>query len=206
MRSMAQRSLFGGALVSAGLVSAQAPAQSFNISRGSGNAYAIEYAGPSSDFDNTFNYGPFAVQSNAISEGISVGAYASGNATMIRASAFINDQTGLGGRAFGGCSYTYFTVDQDLTAAVNWDWTQVGSYGDAYLTDLSTGQLLLDTSGHTFGSQPLSLLSGHDYVVRGVAGVLGGTRHSFWEVSIPAPGTLGLLAAAGMVASRRRRR
>jgi hypothetical protein len=185
MGSRAQRSLFGGALVSAGLVATQVAAQSFNISRATGGGYVIEYASGTFDFDNSFAYGPFAVQSNVNSDGISVGAYASASSTTIRASAFINDQTGFGGRAFGASSYTYFTVSHDVTAVARWDWTQGGSYGSAYVTDLTAGQLLLDTSGLTSGSQLISLVSGHEYVVFCGAAVLGGTQQSFCEVSVP---------------------
>lgn len=201
MTSHTKRSLFGGALLAAGLM---APAQAQNLIIGYANAqtYAFDYFYGNGDLDSWVSSGPFTLSSSSVNNYASAYGKVEANNLHIRTEASAG---GFGGFAYGYDRFNYFNVDQDLTANVNWDFT--GGFGRVNIYDLTLNTNILSNGGSATGSTPLNLLQSHLYYIEGLSGAsLGhGDNISYWEMSVPAPGAAGLLGVAGLVAARRRR-
>jgi uncharacterized protein (TIGR03382 family) len=191
--------LFGGTLLAAGIAS-QAQAQ-FSFSYSRAHTYAYEWAFGSYDGDTFIGAGDFSISSTVANNYASAHGESSANALQIRTASSVS---GNGGFAYGYDVYSFFTVGQDASASVGWDWS--GGFGYLSIFDITDAALVFSDGGSSSGSSPISLLQGHEYYLSGYSVSQGeGNLSSFWEVNIPAPGSAGLLGLAGLVAMRRRR-
>lgn len=201
MTNTTKRSLFGGALLCAGLMAGEVQAQYFSFQYTSALTRATEYATNYSDFDSFVGGGFFEINSAAYfnNDGDIGYGYARmlGNQTAIQALADASN-----GFAYALVSPSYFQVDQNVLADITWDFT--GGFGNLDVYDVTNGSLMFDDAGQNSGLQTISLVAGHQYAMGGVAFALDG--HSEWTLSIvPTPGGAGLLGLVGLAAARRRR-
>ena len=207
------KTLFGGALMMAGMT-AGAAAQEFT-QPGNVPPYA-------DDFTAAYVYDFYAlggavggVQTNGgfpSSYGVGT-AYGSADAsitsTSLEASAEAVNNTDL---AFGfayGASYGYLGVTVDGVLNLAWDFTAEGAGGPLGVIEIvdwsAGGVLVFETDAFTAGTDSVALSAGTTYgiLVRANAGPGGSAFAS--AVLVPAPGVMGVLGAAGLVAARRRR-
>ncbi|MCB9846158.1 MAG: hypothetical protein H6811_09260 [Phycisphaeraceae bacterium] len=200
--------LFGGALLCAGIGSAQAqefdwvgaPYSHYNSS----GSYALDYSDfDPRDYDYAYGGGVF---STSISNDYGASS-AEGTATSFRANGSST------GNAYGfGITFNYhqFRVTQDATVDISWDMTAFDFNFGSHLSIFEVGGgSVFDTGFNTAGSGQASLLAGVNYALESVTGAgtlpgLGATS-AFALMTIPAPGSAGLLALAGLAAVRRRR-
>ena len=195
-----KRALFGGTLMAAGLIAPAAQAQ-FNFSYSYARAYAREYGYFTNDSAVFGGSGPFSIQADASSP------YATAHGDVMCSPSSVGTHasiTGNGGFAYGFDLVSTFTVGQNTVASVDWDWSQ--SYGYLRIDDQTLGSTIFIDFGSGSGSTPLALDSTHTYFFTGYSAARGQGDHStYWEVTVPAPGSAGLLGLAGLTAARRRR-
>ncbi len=205
MTSNTKRSLFGGALLAAGVVTA-AHGQNFAFQ----NSYSYVAA-----FD-AYDYSPFSYQYYAgagfhsVSASVdNAGSDIVASATQISNSSRSSAKNYLGG---GINFYSYFTVDNNGLANISWDFSADegagGQWIDSFLAinDLTTGGTVFITDlNNPIGSTQVNLDVQHQYYLQGVTVAWNGAGTSNFNVTIPAPGAAGLLGIAGLVAGRRRR-
>lgn len=201
MTSNTKRSLFGGALLSAGLTAGIANAQNFSFQNTLAESGAIEYATSTSDFDYFSGAGPFSIASSAY--GNSDGFVGYGYGRIYGSSTAIDafGQASNGG-GYGYAVFSYFQVDQNVNAQVSWDFS--GFDGTLTIYDVTGGfATIFNDGGNITGLTSLPLVAGNQYALQGYALAFDGTSN--WHVAIPTPGAAGLLGIAGLVAGRRRR-
>ncbi|MCB9846156.1 MAG: hypothetical protein H6811_09250 [Phycisphaeraceae bacterium] len=201
--------LFGGALLCAGIGSAQAqefdwsssPYSSTNLSY----SIVLDYSDSvPRDYDQHFGAGPF---STFVSSDYGV-ASGEGTATFFRTE---TRSTHTANSLANTLHSLAFRVTADATIDISWDMTAFGFGTQNFMNlfDLSDGSTIFDTGINTAGSGHLSLLAGGDYGIACtlVAGTPPGGQPgtNFALITIPAPGGVGLLALAGLVSVRRRR-
>jgi hypothetical protein len=206
MMNNATKGLFGGALLSAGLMTGAANAQQFQVGYTAAHAYAFT---GSSVHAYQYGSGPFIL--NPVSS----------NNYGDAASAYMNfGPGGLGASvsAFSAYGYviahsrnfvSYFTVDQPFNSTVAWDFTQAGGFFNNYLQidDMTNGGNLLFQQSFSNGSQQVAFSPNTQYRVIGLldVGLTDGKASTWWNMAVPAPGSAALLAVAGIAATRRRR-
>lgn len=187
-----KKCLFGGALLAAGM-SASANAQfSFSYSYVLVGAYAYGVSGPS--YDQFVGAGFWSV---AASEPGAL-ATSDGTATLFEVRARADQGSG----AFSYDFFSYFTVGSDTVATANWDLNNAGFF---IIDDLTNGVNLLTQFSVSAGSAPIALEAGTQYRLAGGVFQFSGTGEAFAQLVIPAPASAGLLALAGLAATRRRR-
>ncbi len=200
--------LFGGAILSAGLA-AGAQAQFDIQGGGSVYAYSRESGYGNNDSYNYFPIGPFSVgvyvQSPYHSPDAAAFSGAFAGPSEIGTSTWIS---GAGGWTWAIIQNCYLTVPQDVDIQIDWNWDGGSAYGVGFLwiEDLTNGLFVFQESGSGSGSAQFQLLAGIQYGLSGESHVTGETDAStFWSITIPSPGSAGLLALAGLTAARRRR-
>jgi hypothetical protein len=194
MTSNTRNSLFGGALLAAGLTTAASAQFSFSDSYIRLGAYAYGVSGPS----YAYHYGA-GNWSIAASEPYAL-ATSDGTSTMID----LRTTTDPGGGAFSYAFWSFFTVGSTVTGTASWDWTNGSTIGYAFIENLTDGVNLLNVNAGA-GSQPILLESGKEYFFRGWSRSFEAGGQGYTNLTIPAPGAAGLLGLAGLVAMRRRR-
>lgn len=198
-----RRSLFGGALLAAGLSVQTAGAQSFVFN------YSASYVGlvdvnTHQSIARDYAYGPgflsvFAGAGNS---------YASTDlaSQTILSRALSRDDGVL---AAGFHFFSYFQVTQNVLATVWWDFRADQGYEGSRIAISAPGTGLLlseEYSAHPAGSTKLLLLAGQTYYLEGAVFAQAGTQApSFYSIAVPAPGPAVALAVAGIGLSRRRR-
>jgi len=223
MKNSTKVCLFGGALFAAGLT---AQAQNFVYSANS--VYSGAYGTyPSFNYVLTdVVYGTYAYQAGqatATSYGYNyyfgglTGTASAGADTMRIEMEW--DGTGAYGYGYGGGRVQqFFQVDQDCTMTIAWDTTGTDGYNfSIYGTDgagaLTAISVFDGLSGDPLsGSVDVNLTAGQDYFV--ILALDNGFNPYFlttgqqWiqaSLAVPAPGAMGVLGLAGLVATRRRR-
>ncbi len=203
--------LFGGALFSAGLAvgtATQHASADFTFTDGwvnSATAIAYKVAGggfvqtPTAfgpDYFAPFNYSGYGLDMSAWANPTSMGmthsrdpgdAYWSYSLMLTRA---------------------YFGVSEDVTVQLDWDFGVWNPYSHIQIFDLGAGRNIFAESGFDdAGSESLSLTAGVEYYFETTSRGSTGGGNSFGTMVIPAPtAALPLLAAGGLLATRRRRR
>lgn len=201
--------LFGGALLCAGGTVASGEEfdwagsvfSAFNLSA----SYAMDFLDSDpADFESFAGAGAFETSaSNDYGAAWAVGA-----AREFRAEA---SSTGL---AYGlGITYNYqlVRVTRDAMVSVAWDMTAYDFGFESQLRiGVYRGQMLLETGINSAGSQRVHLLAGVDYAFVSLVGAGtppgGEAASAFIVMTIPAPGSAGLLAIAGLAGIRTGRR
>ncbi|MEM1186437.1 MAG: hypothetical protein AAGI53_15720 [Planctomycetota bacterium] len=207
------KTLFGGALMTAGLATGAA-AQQFT-QPGNIPPYA-------DDFTAAYVYDFYAfggaiggVQINGgFPSSYDVGsAYGSAEASITNttldayAEAFTNSDTAYGFSY--GAAYGYLSVTADAALNLAWDFTAEGAGGPLgviQIVDWSAGGVLVfETTAFTADVASVDLFAGTNYgiLVRANAGP-GGSAFASAQL-VPTPGALSMLGLAGLAAARRRR-
>jgi len=205
----ASKCLFGGALLSAGLTVGSASAQQFQLGYTAAHLAVYEFGSFNSDYQSHFTYGDVNL-SVAVS-----GDSAYANGTLVMNASGMSAKATAG--SFGAYAYshdhdliTYFTVDQNFNATVDWDFTQANSSYTNYLTiiDADNNLTVFDHDSDA-GTTQVSFTAGTNYVMFALSDVtaanFGEVGTSRWSITVPAPGSAGLLGLAGVIAARRRR-
>lgn len=205
------KTLFGGALLSAGMV-ANASAQSFtqpgNIPPYADDfttGYVYDYYTIGNVGGQTLNGGFGSSYSVSTSAGSATGSITS---TELSASADGFGNTDGAGGAFAD-AYGYLSVTQDAQLDLAWDFTGEGAFGplgSIQIVDWSAGGVLVfETSAFTAGTDSVDLFAGTNYgiLVRATAGQE--TSAFATATLIPAPASAALLGLGGLAAIRRRR-
>jgi len=204
------KTLFGGALLTAGM--SMASAQSFTLP---GNippysdtiVQAYVY-----DFYTIGNVGGYNLN-GGFGDSYSVNtAYGNGSASItansLSASSDGNGNTDFLGGAFAQ-AYGYLSVTQDAALNVAWDFTGEGGFGplgNITIVDWTNGGVLVfETSAFTAGSDSIALQAGINYGINLTATSAPDTSAFASAVLVPAPGAAALLGLAGVAAVRRRR-
>ena len=204
------KTLFGGALLTAGM--SMASAQSFTLP---GNippyadtilqAYVYDFytIGTVGGYVNNSGFGSSYSQSTAYGS-----ATASITANTLNAQSDGSGNTDYLGGAFAQ-AYGYLGVTQDAALNVSWDFTGEGGFGplgNITITDFTNGGVVVfETDAFSAGSDSVQLLAGINYGINLTATSSQGTSAFASAILVPAPGAMGLLGAAGLVAGRRRR-
>ncbi|MEL6795217.1 MAG: hypothetical protein AAFO89_00175 [Planctomycetota bacterium] len=205
------KTLFGGALLSAGMV-ANASAQSFTLP---GNvppyadtvteAVVYDYYTIGTVGGYNVNGGFGDSYSVSITEGSAMGSIDANNLSASADAAGVTDYLGFAfGRAYG---YLGVTEDADLNLA--WDFTAEGGggpLGNITIVDWSAGGVLVfETDAFTAGSATVPLLAGVNYGIALVANAGPGATAFATADLVPAPASAALLGFGGLAAARRRR-
>ncbi|MEL6499497.1 MAG: hypothetical protein AAF937_12150 [Planctomycetota bacterium] len=206
------KSLFGGALLSAGMV-ANASAQSFTLP---GNivpypdtvtaAYVYDYYALGGAVGGyTVNGGFGDSYSVATAYGT---ADASITATELSASADASGVTDPFGFAYGS-SYGYLSLTADGALDLAWDFTSEdagGPLGNITIVDWSAGgALVFETDAFTAGSASVPLIAGTNYGITVLANAGPGGTAFGTATLVPAPASAAIMGLAGLAAARRRR-
>ncbi len=189
--------LFGGALMAAGLAAPQAVGDFALGSQPTGNYIGAAGGGGPFSINGFYDYsvtndGYARAQASALS----ISGYATGGANEL-------------GYVLHFLPVP-FQVTTDATATVSWDFTGDNDPGDKLIDSFITldgpgGNLAFGDLNTLVGSVDISLLVGETYTFAGIAFAHEGT--SQWSIVIPTPAAaLPLLAAGGLLATRRRRR
>ncbi|MEM7756453.1 MAG: PEP-CTERM sorting domain-containing protein [Planctomycetota bacterium] len=204
------KTLFGGALLTAGMGVAQA--QEFTLP-GNVPPYANTITQAYVyDYYTIGNVGGYTID-GGFGDSYSVSnAYGSGSAS-INSNSLSADSNGFGNTDFlGGAfaqAYGYLSVTQDAVLNMAWDFTGEGGFGplgNITVIDWSAGGVVVfATDAFTAGSDSITLFAGTNYGIDVTATSAQGTSAFASAVLVPAPGAMGLLGAAGLVAARRRR-
>lgn len=207
----ATKTLFGGALLSAGMV-ANASAQSFTLP-GNIPPYADTFVtGYVYDYYTIGNLGGQSVN-GGFGDSYSVNT-AYGNAFgEITATSLTAQSDGIGNTdSYGGAfadAYGYLSVDQDATLDLAWDFTGEGGFGPLgriQIVDWSAGGVLVfETDAFTAGTNSVDLFAGTNYGILVRATSAPGTSAFANAVLVPAPASAALLGLGGLAAVRRRR-
>ena len=198
---MNKKSLFGGALLAAGVVNGAANAQSFNLTYANINvgAYAYGVSGPSYDpFVGAGGWSVSASEPGAIATSV-------GNAGLIDMTAYSD----ANGGAFAAAFIVQFDVTANASATASWDFSGdfFGASAPFIIDDLTNAVNLLTVApGTAAGSAGVSLVAGNSYQLTAFPFATGqGTGTSLANLVIPAPSSAALLGLGGLIATRRRR-
>lgn len=201
--------LFGGALLSAGLSVSTAQAQQFQMGYTAAHLSAYEFGSFNSDYQGHFTTGDVNLSVSVSGDS----AYANG--TLVMNAGGMSAKATAG--SFGAYAYShnhdlisYFTVDQNFNATVDWDFTQANSPYTNYLTIIDADNFItVFDHNNDAGTTQVSFNAGTNYVMFALSDVtaanFGDVGTSRWSISVPAPGSAGLLGLAGLIAARRRR-
>jgi hypothetical protein len=209
----ATKTLFGGALLTAGMSVAHAApefTQPGNIppyADDSQVAYVYDYYAfglvPQGGYILNGGFGSSYSVSTAYG---SASGLLDTDALIARADATGN--TDAYGFAYGR-SYGYLSVTEDAILNLAWDFTGEGfggPLGEIEIIDWSSGgNLVFETDAFTAGTASVNLLAGTNYGINVLANAGSGSTAFASAILVPAPGAVGLLGAAGLVAARRRR-
>ena len=206
------KTLFGGALLTAGIGMAQA--QEFTLP---GNIPPYADTIVQAYVYDFYAIGPYAAGGYNINGGFGdsysySNAYGSGSAS-IDSNSLRADSNGFGNTDYlGGAfaqAYGYVSVTQDGQLNMAWDFTGEGGFGplgNITVIDWTNGGVVVfETDAFTAGSDSITLFAGINYGIDVTATSSQGTSAFASAVLVPAPGAMGLLGAAGLVAARRRR-
>ncbi len=194
---MTRNSLFGGALLAAGIGATTANAQ-FEFSYSDVSVGAVEYDIGVPSEDTFTGAGFWDITATA------PGAYASNKSSPFIFHAFTGSEPGSAAASYDIISY--FTVATETLGTASWDITDAGGLGFWLIVNITDGIPLLDISSPTVGFAPIPLLPGKMYGMTGIAFSDGAGGEAFLELFItPAPSSVALLGLAGLVATRRRR-
>ncbi len=218
---MSKCCLFGGALVAAG-VAANTEAAVFQYQDDpdiveQASAYAIV----GSDFQQEFALLPddLNMSVTASDAGREMTASNAFGSTEIRGEVSWNGVGDPSADLVGVIGQHTFTVDQDTSVLASWDVSGMdigaSSYFDVLLDDF-TPVLSLYFGGNAggvppvtdplSGSQVLNMVAGQTYFISySIVGNPTTTDPQFASLFIPAPGAVGVLGLAGVMAMRRRR-
>ncbi|MEO1534332.1 MAG: hypothetical protein AAFS11_02050 [Planctomycetota bacterium] len=205
------KTLFGGALLSAGMV-ANASAQSFT-QPGNIPPYADDFTtGFVYDYYTIGNVGGQTVNGGFGSSYSISTAYGSAmgsiTANQLSASSDGFGNTDAYGGAYGN-AYGYLSVTEDATLDLAWDFTGEGGFGPLgtiQIVDWSSGGVLVfETDAFTAGTDSVDLFAGTNYGILVVATSAPGTSAFATATLIPAPASAALMGLAGLAATRRRR-
>lgn len=215
--NIAKTCLFGGTLVSAGLVSA-ANAQAFNFLN-SDSAYGfaesaaivVAYSG------DDFAYKDTAVPAPNIDLSVSVdGSGGALTATTTRSNTSITSETTWDGNGPAGEAYAIalltqvFSVSEDAQIIFSWDFAPLANEAQFLalsLRGLTFGNLLSIPNDAVSGSAVVDVFAGEEYIFIGdLAGFTNTAGRSFVNAQlVPTPGAAAIIGFAGLAASRRRR-
>ncbi len=202
--------LFGGALMAAGM----------------GNAMAQEFTLPGNippyadtlvqayvyDFYTIGNVGGYNLN-GGFGDSYSVStAYGAGSAS-ITSTSLSAMSNGIGNTDYlGGAfaqAYGYLSVTMDAVLNLAWDFTGEGGFGplgEISIVDWTNGGVeIFGTDAFTAGTASVNLMAGINYGINVVATSAPDTSAFASANLVPAPGVMGLIGAAGLVATRRRR-
>lgn len=220
------KSLFGGALLAAGMASTNAQAGEFifQATNPNGGQQSFAYSGVvGAPIDVA--YGPDVLNTSASS----YSAYGTVNASTTQTSTVMRTDITWGGDGGAGFGYAktfmqqFFQVSNDSTLLIEWDFTGTDGYSSSFVLETAGGTVLFANEGlggGTFaGSAEISLTAGVDYAAifgfRDQGTTFGpfifSTSNQFISMTlvkdgvIPTPGALGLFGLAGFAAARRRR-
>ncbi|MEO0632023.1 MAG: hypothetical protein AAFY46_15060 [Planctomycetota bacterium] len=205
------KTLFGGALLSAGMV-ANASAQSFTLP---GNippyadtvvqAYVYDYYTIGTVGGYNVNGGFGDSYSVSVAEGSGMGAI---DANSLSASADAGGVTDYFGFALGG-AYGYLGVTEDASLELAWDFSAEGAggpLGNITVVDWSAGGVLVfETDAFTAGTASVPLLAGVNYGITVLANAGPGATAFATATLVPAPASAAIMGLAGLAAVRRRR-
>jgi MYXO-CTERM domain-containing protein len=222
----AQKCLFGGALMAAGVANAQSFVfqDSANLPDGYGGyASFSSFAYLVDQFAGAYNvaYAPDSLTTNLSTQYLDLSTTQSSNLLRIggtwNGTPYVGpygvDDFGYG----GGFIQQFFEVDQDADLIISWDVSATDLFTSAFVLTAPDGSTIfeLDNLGTdpAAGSAVVSLVAGQQY---GAVLQLQNGFFPFFEVAdveafisaelVPAPGAAGLIGLAGLAATRRRRR
>lgn len=194
---MTRNSLFGGALLAAGIGATNANAQ-FDFSYSDVEVGAVDYDSGVPSYDSFTGAGFWDVTAAA------PGAYASNKSSPFFFHAFTGTEPGSAASSYDIVSY--FTVATETLGTASWDITDSAGLGFWLIVDLTDGVTMLEVASPSVGFAPVPLMPGKMYAMTGVAFSDGGGGEAFLELFItPAPSSIALLGLAGLIATRRRR-
>jgi len=229
---IAKAGLFGGTLLAAGLSSA-ANAQQFDFAYelfGGYTSFVQAYAydgvsygdlGPSA-----YSFGPASALVSATKNYSGFTSAASVGATVLSASADNRNAVLAGDPILGfqpasfGVAYAYVVQSVDTDILIEWDFSNEDPngfsptnpfFGDINIVNFTDGvtefqiDFQLDPLAPSSGSLTITLEAGKAYGLTVDAGAAQGGFASASITAIPTPGAIGLLAAAGLASTRRRR-
>ena len=190
--------------MAAGLVAQSADADfSFTYSYVVAGAY--DYGGFGPYFDTFAGAGTWSV----LAEDSSGGDFGAGVSSSTPLSMSFNAFSTGGAAAVAYTPFSYFTVTNDATADVSWDFDAGAALdlGFVYLFSITDNIVLVNEVGGV-GATSVSLEVGKEYFASVIAFSFDEIKgKSFVEIVIPAPAAaLPMLAAGGLLVSRRRRR
>lgn len=207
MTGTTKRSLFGGALLAAGMVAPTVHAQNLSFQYSDAATAAYDYPNKAQYHYQVFSgSGPFSISASV--DGAS--------SAIEHNSAGMFNKANSAHKGFIGGGYTIFSYFQSDTTGnlnLNWDFSADvqpgGNFFDSRLDiyDVTGGfaNIFHADLNNPIGNQQLAVTAGNQYALVGLTIALGGAGSSHYEVTIPAPGSAGLLGIAGLVAARRRR-
>lgn len=214
--------LFGGALLSAGLTTQDAAAQSFTNEGSVGSAYAYDYANYDFASDSTLGFVNDPVASGSIIFGSTTASWSWDAPAGSWAVDFDQGSTAIS--AYASIA-SFFSISAAYDIEITWDITNIGFIGGWQVFE--SDDLIFTTDeridgvgvGVSFGtpSEPIglagtatvSLVPGKFYQLGldlfGNDGAPSVGTGSITAQLIPAPGAAATLAFAGLAATRRRR-
>ena len=206
------KTLFGGALLSAGMV-ANANAQSFTLP-GNIPPYADTFlTGIVYDYYTIGQLGGQSVN-GGFGDSYSVSSAYGNASSSITSTQLSASSDGFGNTdlSFGGAyanAYGYLSVDQDASLDLAWDFTGEGSFGPLgriQIVDWSAGGVLVfETTAFSAGTNSVSLFAGTNYGILVQATSAADTSAFATATLVPAPASVALLGLGGLAAVRRRR-
>lgn len=214
--------LFGGALLSAGVATSDASAQSFTNEGTVASAYAYDYANYLIAVDSTAGFSTDPVRSGSISQGDTAAAWAWDAPAGTWSVSFNQGNTDTSAYA---TIASIFSVASPLQIEITWDVTAINFIGGWQVFESDDASFTIDERidgigvNVSFGtpSEPIGLAG--TTTVNLVPGKFYQLGLDLFEVNgsssvgsgaisarlIPAPGAAGVLALAGLAATRRRR-
>ena len=221
------KSLFGGALLAAGMVATNAQAGEFIFQ-------ATDAAGaPSFAYSQAYATGldiAYGVDGllNTFATAYS-GATGTTTSSTTQTSTLMRTDISWGGDGANGFGYgrtfmqQFFQVSNDSTLLIEWDYRGTDGYASSFVLETAGGSVLFENQGQNgdpfSGSAMISLSAGVDYAAifgfrdqaSGFGPFITSTDNQFISMTlvkdgvIPTPGALGLFGLAGFAAARRRR-
>ncbi len=201
MTNHIKRSLFGGALLAAGLTAPAANAQ-FNFTQSYGATAAYDAFSGQLDTDTFAGAGPFGI-SSYVGDGYGF-AYAFADLSAGPTSIDSNVIYTFDSFTYAG-SYllTYLTASNAL-GSVTWDFMDQG-FINIYEDTGGGFNLVFQNAGNS-GTSPFTWNATSNYAIEASAINAFVGAQSSWHIVLPAPGSAGALCLAGLAATRRRRR